>query len=63
MAKSINPKEVIFFDGGGAKNIGIKKALEEELGLKIYVPPEPQFVIALGAALIGFDLISATAKS
>lgn len=63
LARSINPKEVVFFDGGGAKNIGIKKALEEELGLKIYVPPEPQFVIALGAALVASELISASAKS
>ncbi len=51
LARALTPKEVVFFDGGGAKNIGIKKALEEEIGFKIYVPPEPQFVIALGAAL------------
>ena len=38
--------------GGGAKNRGMHKALEDRLGMKMYVPQEPQFVIALGAALI-----------
>lgn len=63
MAKSINPEGLVFFDGGGARNIGIKTALERELGLKIYVPPEPQFVIALGAALIAAESFSANARS
>lgn len=62
LARTIGPKDVVFFDGGGAKNVGIKKALEQELGLKIYVPPEPQFVIALGAALIADEMISASAR-
>jgi predicted CoA-substrate-specific enzyme activase len=56
LAREVGVKEVVFFDGGGAKNIGIKKALEGELGMKIHVPKEPQFVIALGAALIAAEL-------
>lgn len=56
MVRQIGPKEIIFFDGGGAKNIGVKSALEKELGLRIYVPPQPQFVIALGAALIAHEM-------
>jgi predicted CoA-substrate-specific enzyme activase len=56
LAREVGVKEVIFFDGGGAKNIGIRKALENELDMKIYVPKEPQFVIALGAALIAAEL-------
>ncbi len=63
LARAVTPKEVVFFDGGGAKNIGIKRSLEEELGLKIYVPEEPQFVIALGAALIASELLHANARS
>lgn len=63
MTRPINPENVVFFDGGGAKNIGIKIALEKELGLKIYVPPTPQFVIALGAALVAAELFPASAKS
>jgi len=62
MARQVKPKEIVFFDGGGAKNIAIKKALEEELDLKIYVPPNPQFVVALGAALSASELLAASAK-
>lgn len=42
----------IFFCGGGARNSGVCRALEELLGHHVYVPPEPQFVVALGASLI-----------
>jgi predicted CoA-substrate-specific enzyme activase len=52
MAKQVGVREVILFDGGGAKNIGLKKALEEELGMNLFVPPEPQIVTAVGAALM-----------
>lgn len=38
--------------GGGAKNIGLVRALEERLGFPIIVPPEPLITGALGAALI-----------
>jgi len=41
----------IFFHGGGALNVGTRRALERTLGRRIHVPPEPQFVVALGAAL------------
>ena len=42
----------VFFCGGGARNSGVRRAIEEVLGHRVYVPPEPQFVVALGAALI-----------
>ncbi|HEY54762.1 MAG TPA: 2-hydroxyglutaryl-CoA dehydratase [Dehalococcoidia bacterium] len=38
--------------GGGAKDIGLVKSLEERLGCKLLLPEEPQIVAALGAALI-----------
>ncbi len=38
--------------GGGAKDIGLVRRLEEALGLELLVPEEPQIVAALGAALI-----------
>ncbi|MFC1990090.1 acyl-CoA dehydratase activase [Chloroflexota bacterium] len=41
----------LMFCGGVAKNIGVAKILEEHMG-KLYIPPEPQIVGALGAALI-----------
>ncbi len=39
--------------GGGAKNIGLVKALETRLGCPVLVPAEPLLTGALGAALIG----------
>lgn len=41
----------ITMTGGVAKNVGQRKALEEELGAELIVPKEPQIVGALGAAL------------
>ena len=38
--------------GGGAKDIGLVKSIEERLGSSLLVPEEPQIVAALGAALI-----------
>jgi predicted CoA-substrate-specific enzyme activase len=37
--------------GGGAKDIGLVRTLEAELGREIVVPEEPQITAALGAAL------------
>ncbi len=42
--------------GGGAKNIGLVKALEEKFGFQIAVPPEPLITGALGAALVGKEV-------
>jgi predicted CoA-substrate-specific enzyme activase len=38
--------------GGGAKDIGLVKSIEQSLGCKLLLPEEPQIVTALGAALI-----------
>jgi predicted CoA-substrate-specific enzyme activase len=45
----------IFFCGGGARNEGVRAALKDILGGPLHVPPDPQFVVALGAALIAAD--------
>jgi predicted CoA-substrate-specific enzyme activase len=42
--------------GGGAKNIGLVKALQEKFGFPILVPPEPLITGALGAALVGKEV-------
>ena len=57
MARRASINEDIALIGGGANNIGLSDSLERELGLKVLVPenPEPQFVTALGAALVGAD--------
>jgi predicted CoA-substrate-specific enzyme activase len=55
MVKRISVKETIFFAGGGAKNVCLKKLLEQKLGKALVVPEDPQMVGALGAALIARD--------
>jgi len=52
MAKRLSVKKEVAFTGGVAKNKGMIKALEELLGDKLRIPPDPQLVGALGAALI-----------
>jgi predicted CoA-substrate-specific enzyme activase len=44
--------------GGGAKDIGLVKSIEERLGRNVLVPEEPQIVAALGAALIAGEKVS-----
>jgi predicted CoA-substrate-specific enzyme activase len=44
-------EEPIVFSGGVAKNIGVVKAIEEELGKNVITPKEPQITAALGAAI------------
>lgn len=45
--------------GGGARNAGLVKALEELVGFKITVPPDPHMTAALGAALIASEGVRA----
>jgi len=49
--------------GGGAKNIGLIKALEEKFGYPVVVPPEPLVTGALGAALLAGDAAREAAGS
>ena len=37
--------------GGGALNIGLVKTVEQEMNIKLLIPPQPQIVTALGAAV------------
>lgn len=43
--------------GGGARNAGLVKALEEISGFKIVVPPEAHLTAALGAALFAAEAV------
>lgn len=52
MGKPVGFKENIVFTGGVAKNAGMKIALEEQIGLKIIIPENPQLTGALGAAIL-----------
>jgi predicted CoA-substrate-specific enzyme activase len=51
MIERVGIEERVAVFGGGALNIGLVKALETALKVKLIVPPQPQLVTALGAAL------------
>jgi len=57
MAKRLTIRSALVFTGGVAKNIGMKRALEQEFSMDILVPEEPQIIGALGAALIAVELL------
>jgi len=48
-------EESLIITGGVAKNAGVVKYLEKQLGVKTVSAPEPQIIGALGAALIAVD--------
>ncbi len=45
-------EEQCAISGGGGLNIGLISRLEEKLGVHLMVPPQPQLVTALGAAIM-----------
>ena len=55
MVSNLGQVEQVVFTGGVAKNVGVKKALEEALGVDIMIPGEPQIAGALGAAIFADD--------
>ncbi len=56
MVNKIKIRPDVAITGGGAKNIGLVKALEAKFGFPVLVPPEPLITGALGAALIGKEM-------
>jgi predicted CoA-substrate-specific enzyme activase len=58
MVRRLKIEREVALTGGGAKNIGLVKAMEAKLGFPVLVPPEPLLTGALGAALLGRDIVS-----
>jgi predicted CoA-substrate-specific enzyme activase len=56
MVERIKVERDIVVTGGGAKNIGLVKAMERRLGHSVLVPEEPLLTGAIGAALLGKEL-------
>ena len=52
MVRRIGPKERVVFAGGAALNKCLHRLLIEKLGVDVTIPPEPQMVGAIGAALM-----------
>ena len=53
MVNKLKIEPDVAITGGGAKNIGLVKALETKFGCPVLVPPEPLLTGAIGAALVG----------
>jgi len=57
MARRLKIEREVALTGGGAKNIGLVRALEAKFGYPVLVPPEPLLTGAIGAALLGKDMV------
>jgi predicted CoA-substrate-specific enzyme activase len=57
MVERLKVEPDVVFTGGVAKNIGVVKALEENLGCKVLIPEEPLLSGATGAALLGREIV------
>jgi (R)-2-hydroxyacyl-CoA dehydratese activating ATPase len=55
LVRSLGLQKEVAVTGGGAKNIGLIRAVEEQVGFPVLVPDEPLLTGALGAALLGRD--------
>ena len=58
MVARVGLREPVMMTGGVAKNVGVVRALEKELGVSLTVPQECQIVGAIGGALFASDYIS-----
>jgi predicted CoA-substrate-specific enzyme activase len=57
MVNRMRVEDAVIGTGGGAKNRGLLKALSEQLGYEILVSEEPLITGALGAALLGKEIV------
>jgi (R)-2-hydroxyacyl-CoA dehydratese activating ATPase len=63
LVNKLKIEQDVAITGGGAKNIGLIKALEAKFGCPVLVPPEPLLTGALGAALVGKEVWEKAARS
>jgi predicted CoA-substrate-specific enzyme activase len=56
LVKKLKLEEPCAVCGGGALNTGLVKTIETELNTKLLIPPQPQLITALGAAIIAAAL-------
>jgi len=58
LGERLGVEEDLALVGGGARDVGLVKALEEMMGFNILVPEEPHMTGALGAALIAEEMVT-----
>ena len=62
LVKKIRLEETCVICGGGALNTSLISTIEEELDIHLSVPPNPQIIAALGAAIIAATQAISQAK-
>jgi predicted CoA-substrate-specific enzyme activase len=62
MIERIVVEKDVVLTGGGAKNVGLRRAIEDKLGYPLLIPPEPSLTGAIGAALLGAELARKAAE-
>ncbi len=55
LVRRVGIEPEVTFTGGVSKNIGMVRALEEKLGMKLNVSPDSHFVGALGASILALE--------
>jgi len=63
MVRRLKIEKEVVLTGGGAKNAGLVNALEAKLGFPAVVPTEPLLTGAIGAALLGSDMVMKATES
>lgn len=63
MVSRLKIEREVAITGGGAKNIGLVRAMESKLGYTVLIPPEPLLTGAIGAALLGKDEVRKAAEN
>jgi predicted CoA-substrate-specific enzyme activase len=63
MVNRMRVEDAVIVTGGGGKNVGLLKALSKQLGREILVPEEPLIIGALGAALLGKEIVENARKN
>ena len=63
LVRRVGIEPEVTFTGGVSRNIGMVRALEEKLGLKLNVSPDSHYVGALGASIFALERALAGASS
>jgi predicted CoA-substrate-specific enzyme activase len=62
MVHRLKVEDAVIVTGGGGKNRGLLKALSQQLDREVLVPEEPLITGALGAALLGKEIVEKAIK-
>ena len=63
LVRRVGLEPEITFTGGVSLNVGMVRALEEKLGMRVNVSPDSHYVGAIGAALFALERAGAAAHA